>query len=128
MKEVQREFVLACQSGDLDRATRALAKGATVEPEFVGVPSPLMFAAESGNLDLVLLVLAQGANVHYRDDMGSSALECAALVGDIPTSELLLQRGAADIPNAAGARPSDYAEHHGHVELASLIRQRSGSA
>lgn len=121
------QLCLACQEGDLARAKQALAEGAKPVPMFDGEPSPLMYASESGNLHFVQLLIDAGADVSYKDDLGSTALECAAVAGDEQIVNFLMQLGAADNANRQGAKPSEYAEHFGHTRVAELIKKMTSN-
>ena len=126
-KEMQDKLLAACQDGDLEAASGALFEGAKPTPGFPGTPSPLMYAADYGNIELVQLLLDAGADFSYRDDTGSTALECAAVVGNENIANLLLKLGASDEPNKQGVRPSEYADHHGHISVAKTIRENSST-
>jgi uncharacterized protein len=111
----------ACEDGDYAMAVAALEAGAVTSSRFPGEPSPLIYAADSGSLALVELLLKARADAEYRDDERSSALVEAAVIGHHAIAALLISHGATDSPNRYGVRPSDYAQHHGHPELAKLI-------
>jgi uncharacterized protein len=111
----------ACQDGDYAMAAAALEAGALTSPRLSGATSPLIYAADSGNLTLVELLLKAGADAEYRDELGSSALEAAAVIGNHAVAELLISYGATHSLSRFGVRPSDYAEHHDHPQLAKFI-------
>lgn len=75
------EFLLASGCGKVD------------SDAFMGT-MPLMRAAELGHAEQVRCLLDAGADVNYRQLLGRTALECAAVGGHDVIVSLLLERGA----------------------------------
>lgn len=84
-------LLLAIRSGDQRTAEKALAEGATLDPE-----APVLVPATRGTGDVELLrwLVGLGAGVDVPDSAGRTPLSWAAGVGDEAKLDYLLERGA----------------------------------
>ena len=88
-------LLVASAAGDMDRAKRAIADGASLEVYSNTGCTPLAFAAGNGDERLVSFLLSHGASVHTPLECGRSALEFATLQGcHAATVRQLLDAGA----------------------------------
>jgi len=95
-----------------------IAKGAKDEATgYLG--TALMWAAERGHADIVRSLLANGSDVNATDDFGDTALDGAAMQGDIEIVKLLLQNR----PDIDRSRAAAQAKAHGHMAIVDLIEQ-----
>jgi ankyrin repeat protein len=87
--------------------------------------TPLMFAVHT---NIARLLLDRGADVNARDNRSRwTALHLAAAFGRTNMVELLLANGAdVNAVDVNGRAPLYYAECHGHVDVAELLRQHGG--
>ncbi|MFC1870654.1 ankyrin repeat domain-containing protein [Candidatus Dependentiae bacterium] len=91
-EEIQRRFRAAIDKGHSAEAERLLARGAQVDD------GALLGAVEKGNAEMVDFLLKNGANVNAMDvSRGRTALMMAALKGNLPILERLLQEENIDI-------------------------------
>jgi ankyrin repeat protein len=82
-------------SGQPDKARLLIERGADVNIQSKQGRTPLMVAASRrGNAAIVALLLSKGAEVNARDRVRASALNLAALTGDVEMMRLLLAKGA----------------------------------
>jgi ankyrin repeat protein len=83
------------------------------------------YEGAEGQLRLIAFLVEEcGASVNYRDDEGITTLAAASREGYRDIVEYLLGRGAdphGDSPH--WAKPLSLAEHHGHAEVAELLRR-----
>lgn len=89
----------------------------------VNVPE-LIRHAERGEEAAVVMLLDSGENPNNVDDMGLTALHCAAKKGRRGVVNLLLQRRADPNVGAAawrGETPLHYASKYGHAEVVKLL-------
>lgn len=68
-------------------------KPAVVQEEY-----PLLKAVRDNDIMEVTKLLNDGADIHYADDKGITALWEASYKGSLPIVQLLVRRGAKDIP------------------------------
>lgn len=85
---------IAVPRGNLSLSRFALNFGASVNQRDLGSETPLMVAAANYQSDMVLLLLSKGANPNLRARTGRTALAFAVGMGDIKSTERLLQAGA----------------------------------
>mmetsp|Transcript_12790 Transcript_12790/g.38100 ORF Transcript_12790/g.38100 Transcript_12790/m.38100 type:complete len:251 (+) Transcript_12790:81-833(+) len=129
-------FVLACINGDADAVAKAIKDGADVNecgtfgPISGGqrqLATPLI--AGHQHLPVVKLLLEAGADINQvvrlTDGGRMTVLQVAALTGNSPTCEYLLDHGA-DINGSVDARqsPLHCAARHGRLELVELLIKR----
>lgn len=87
-------LALAAKGGNVHLVETLIAKGADVNAENVGSPSPLHFAAKGGNLAVARLLIEHGANVNLNAAAGPTPLQEAAIYGHHDIVDLLLKAGA----------------------------------
>lgn len=118
-------LVVAAAAGDLERARRAVADGASVEVYSSTGCTPLAFAASDGDEQLVSFLLSSGASVHTPLQCGRSALEFATVQGcHAGTVRQLLDAGADPdgIMRRSGWRPPIVnAASNGSAEVVELL-------
>src|SRR5688500_15418176 len=85
-------------------------------------PGLIVRAAEHGHREAARLLAAHGADPSHRER--TTALHEAAARGDVELARLLLALGADPgvRDTEFGATPAGWADHHGHVDLAALLR------
>jgi ankyrin repeat protein len=83
----------------------------------------LLDAAESGCVaDMQVLLAAAGANKDWGDDDGSTALACAAAVGQCHAAKILLEAGAdKEKASKAGVTPLHAATERGHTRVVVML-------
>eukprot|EP00931_Biecheleriopsis_adriatica_P117954 TRINITY_DN93426_c0_g1_i1.p1 TRINITY_DN93426_c0_g1~~TRINITY_DN93426_c0_g1_i1.p1 ORF type:complete len:228 (-),score=53.82 TRINITY_DN93426_c0_g1_i1:58-741(-) len=92
---------------------------------------PLVRAAGKGDFKKVLSLLNDGEDPNSVDDLGMSALHCAAKKGDVQIVSLLLDRGAdANLRAAActGEVPLHYACKYGHEQIVQMLLRWNADA
>lgn len=103
-------FDLCVLRGDIKLASRLLEEGALLNPKGRKIAAPLTFAIDSRNHEMIEWLVRQGADIEGGDQMGYTALACAAASGDVAMVRTLLDLGAN--PN-------------GDVQFSSVIEQAS---
>src|SRR4029450_1768600 len=83
----------AAESGSRATALRLLAKGANPNVAGPDGTTAVMYAANN-DLELVRALIKAGANVKLKNELGTSALTEAAIIGSTPIIEALLKAGA----------------------------------
>jgi ankyrin repeat protein len=106
---------LATESNRPDIVRALVAAGA--KDQATGyLETALMWAASAGHEDIVRSLLANGSDVNATDDFGYTALDGAAMKGDLEIVKLLLQYGADPYKKA----PLAHATARGHTVPAGL--------
>src|ERR1035438_1824041 len=81
----------AAESGDHTAAMRLLStKGANVNATGADGSTAIMYAAANRDLELVRALIKAGANVKLKNQLGTSALTEASIIGATPIIEALL--------------------------------------
>ncbi|EFA79079.1 hypothetical protein PPL_07904 [Heterostelium album PN500] len=83
----------------------------------------LHWVAYKGSYDGVRFLLSNGANPNVTDYKGRTPLDWCAYNGDLPTSEILISTGMADVncKDHEGFTPLHKAVMNGHLEVARLL-------
>src|SRR5690349_21398238 len=82
----------AAESGDYAAAVRLVgAKGVDVNAAGADGSTAIMYAAANGDLELVRALIKAGANVKLKNQLGTSALTEAAIIGSAPIVAALLK-------------------------------------
>ena len=87
----------------------------------------LMWAAERGCLDIAQSLLAGGSDVNATNDFGDTALDGAAMQGDVEMTKLLLRNGA-DMSRSDALLHAKTGGHRAIVELLEKARDADISA
>jgi ankyrin repeat protein len=114
----------ACYFGQPEAARLLIEGGAAVDAVAANPTQvmPLHSAASARNLEAARLLLEHRAPVNARQQAGWVAIHAAALNGDRPMVELLLNHGAdPKIANVDGKTPAMVAKEKGHGELAAFL-------
>jgi len=116
------KFVDAAFFGDVERVTRFLSEGMSVNTTAAHGATPLLEASFTGHVHLARLLLEQGADVNACHTNGSSSLYWAALRGNTELAELLVAY-QADVNLAAKgpATPLHAAARLGHTAIVQLL-------
>ena len=116
-----RKFMNACWRGDISTAERMIEDGFVPTPEHEGEPSPLIIAIEEKKFEMANVILKSNVDVNYRDDMGTTALQAAACVGNQELVSMLISKGAQNKKDFTGRSASDYARFNGFEGIANII-------
>ena len=96
--KLEKELIEAANSGDVDRMSHLIDRGADVEGVALDGWTPLTAAADAGQLDAVKLLLARRADINRGTgdipSRGLTPLFCAARRGHINTARFLVEKGA----------------------------------
>ena len=115
----------ACMAGDAD-GMRSILRDHPSAPQRLRDrwPDAVWRAADKGRVDGVRLLLELGLDPDVPGRFGTTALHQAAHDGRIELVDLLLDSGADPTPTDErfDSRPSGWAEHAGHHELAARLR------
>src|ERR1035437_1386236 len=88
-------FHNAAYRGDSMKVQELLSHGVSVDHRTqFGNYTALILAGYTAHTNVVGLLVKNGANVNAQDEMGTSALHCAACKGQVDTARLLVQNGA----------------------------------
>jgi ankyrin repeat protein len=112
MRQVDQDLLNASTEGDLEKAQRAIEKGANIARcQSIGY-TPLYVASQYGQDAIVSLLLEKGANVNVQDKGGTTPLHYACRKGHDAIISLLLEKGAdIDAKDNIGYTPLHYACH-----------------
>ncbi|HJV82735.1 ankyrin repeat domain-containing protein [Noviherbaspirillum sp.] len=115
-------LMIACYKGNKAAVEALLAKGAEVnKPGW----TPLHYAAAIGNNDIVQILLDKSAYIDAESPNKTTPIMMAARGGHILTVKLLLDEGAdATLKNELGMSAIDFAEKHGHKDIAEGLTYR----
>jgi uncharacterized protein len=114
-------LMMAALRGQIDWATRLLARGAALEREGW---APLHYAASGPEPRMVGALLDKGAAIDAPSPNRSTALMMAARYGSIDAATLLLARGANPrLRNDQGLAAADFARRAGRDALAATLEQ-----
>ncbi|WP_136417276.1 MULTISPECIES: ankyrin repeat domain-containing protein [Oxalobacteraceae] len=115
-------LMIACYKGNKAAVDALLAKGAEVnKPGW----TPLHYAAAIGNNDIVQILLDKSAYIDAESPNKTTPIMMAARGGHILTVKLLLDEGAdATLKNELGMSAIDFAEKHGHKDIAEGLTYR----
>jgi len=125
----------AAWSGDTEAVKEFLAAGVNVNEKDEYGNTPLHRAAYYGHKEIVELLIAKGADVNAKTKGGRTPLREAAAYGHKEIAELLIANGAdVNAKDVGGETPLDAASglfagqqiHHGHTEIADLLRKHGG--
>ena len=83
----------------------------------------LHIAAANQNTDAIQLLVDVGCELTLRDHHGNTPLFVAAAANYLPTTKLLLESRAPDIPNFEGRTAVHYAARFGMAEMVHLLLQ-----
>ncbi|KYR00800.1 hypothetical protein DLAC_02853 [Tieghemostelium lacteum] len=85
--------------------------------------SPLHWLSYKGSYEGVRVLLTNSANPNVMDSRGRTPLDWCAYNGDLPTSEVLINVGGADLncKDHEGFTPLHKAVMNGHLEVARLL-------
>lgn len=118
----------ACIHGQTERVRELLDQG--VDPNYrdpVRGDFPLLIAQVHGHEDITRLLIQRGADVNQTDRSDRSALMMAAYHGRLKHVQLLLDNGArVDLKDEDGDTALDFAIEKRHMEIADLLRSKSG--
>jgi ankyrin repeat protein len=117
---------LAAFFGDVEMAEELVRRGANVMQVSINpmANTPLHAAiAGKNNTRMISFLLAAGADVQARAAGGYTPLHIAASRGDKTTVQLLKDKGATEVADAAGRLPADIALERGHDALLPLFAQ-----
>src|SRR5688500_11473855 len=117
----------AVERGDRAAALRLLATGA--DPNVAGPDgtTPAMWAAANDDLELVRALIKARANVALKNQLGTSALTEAAIIGSAPIIDALLKAGAdPDSRNPEGETPLMAVARSGDVAAAGRLLEARG--
>jgi ankyrin repeat protein len=89
-------LVEAAESGDLDKISKLLSEGASIDDQDRRGWTALTIAAQTGRAEVVELLISKGAHVNLRDDVGKgrTALMRASTLGYASVVEALQAHGA----------------------------------
>jgi ketosteroid isomerase-like protein len=116
------ELIATAMSGDRPAVQRLLATDPGVRERAIErCPDQLVRAAEQSSYDAVALLIELGFDVNARPR--TAPLHEAAMRGDLPVIQLLVDRGADPNIHDTGydATPAGWAEHHGQREAQELL-------
>lgn len=115
-------LMIASYKGNKAAVEALLAKGAQVNrPGWTA----LHYAAAIGNNEIVRLLLAHSAYIDAASPNKTTPIMMAARAGHIFTVKLLLDEGAdATLKNELGMSAIDFAEKHGHRDIAEGLAYR----
>ena len=118
--EMTAELIRACESGDVEMASRALSAGADVHGGDLDEDDepPLHVACRAGHLDIAKLLCAEGrVRVDAEAGDGQTPLHCACLGGKLPVAQWLVESGTSiSVTNDDGWSPLLSAAVNGHDE------------
>lgn len=115
----------ACKKGSAPIAELLIKAGATVNPDMANsmCNTPLYEASRLGHAAVVSVLLKYQADVHKKNYKGRTPLHSSARHNHGNIARLLLQAGAANIPDESGNKPSDLASYYSHEAVAGMIRE-----
>jgi ankyrin repeat protein len=125
-KEIlNKEFLNACESGNLPKILELLKNGADLEAKNKRGDTALMLTALNGHKEVAEFFIENGADLEAKNKLGDTALMYAAENGYEKVVELLIDNGADPLAQDKYYKIAlDYAEENGHAGLTALIREK----
>jgi len=122
------EWREATRAGDLNRVSALLDQGADVDSLDEHGQTALMNAVYRGDLELTQLLIQRGADLNRTAKYRLTALMLAVINNRAELVRLIVEAGAdITIKGSKGSfdrTPLEYAQEHGHADIASILRSR----
>jgi ankyrin repeat protein len=123
MRQIDWDLLDASKNGDLEKAKRAIEKGADVNAD--NGQTPLCLASWKGHESIVSLLLEEGADVNAKSSYGWTPLLVACQNGHDSIVSLLLEKGAdVNVKDEDGWTPLHEACQNGHEAIVSLLLEK----
>jgi len=123
---LNKEWIDATNAGDVSRVRALLDAGADIDALDKYGQTALMNAAHRGDTELVQVLVQLGANLDHAAKYRLTALMLAVIADRHDAVRVLVAAGAdRGIRGSKGSfacTPLEYAEAHGKVALASILR------
>lgn len=123
---MNKDWLDATSTGDVGRVRILLDSGAEIDALDTHGQTALMIAAHRGDTELVRLLVQRSANLNHTAKYRLTALMLAVIADHPDAVSVLVAAGAdRDISGNKGTfacTPLQYAEAHGKLELARLLR------
>ena len=118
------ELLDAAASGDAERVTAALQKGADIETRDDHDRTPLLLAASYDHVDVARVLIANGADPNALDDRHDTPWLVTGVTGSVAMLEVLLPaKPDLTIRNRFGGVAVIPASHRGHVDYVRRVVQ-----
>ena len=95
-EELDAQFLIACERGDVDTAQWILDRGVAVDTRDTRGNTALMVACRNCQIDVVKILLERGADVHARNSYSRRAMDVASDWGYPSIIELLRESGSEE--------------------------------
>ena len=115
----ESSLMLAALKGQLELATKLIAKGADVNKTGW---TPLHYAASNGHVDVIKLLIENHAYIDAESPNGSTPLMMAGMYGNAQSVKLLLEEGADSLlKNQIGLTALQFAQRANRPDSAELL-------
>ncbi|CAG8510565.1 3433_t:CDS:2 [Paraglomus occultum] len=124
MSDGEKNVWIAAGEGDFDCVKEYISSGVSVNAQDAFGYSPLTAAVSYNHIQIVEYLLSQRADINIRDMDGDTPLYAAETV---EMAQLLLAHGAdPTVKNAEGKTPAEVTFNEGWLDVAALLRSRTG--
>ena len=123
MREIDKEFLNACEEGDLERVKQLLERGADVNVRDKDGETALMIVSWYGKKEIAELLIKNGIDINAKDNLGRTALMYASWYGHNEVVKLLLENGAdVNAQDEDDITALMYAFKNGDKEIIELLK------
>jgi ankyrin repeat protein len=121
-QQSEPDFITAIRMGNIELVKQHIEKGVDVNLQYNGRHTSLIVAILSDQPEIARLLIASGADVNLVTEKEASAINTAAMTGNIKCISLLLEKDVElETRDNEGKTPLMNAIYNKHAEAAALL-------